>query len=109
MLAGSCALDLGDPHRAPEHFTTAQGAFDTDSFPGGAAIYLARAAQAHLALGDLDAAAVLGTRALHCHTSVNSARGDQTLASLRAKLARYGKISTVREFLEQAPPPPTAS
>ncbi|MBV9012941.1 MAG: hypothetical protein JO272_12990 [Pseudonocardiales bacterium] len=109
MLAGSCALDLGDPRRALEHVATAQGAFDADSFPGDAAIYLARAAQAYLALGDLDAAAALGTQALHCHTSVDSARGDQTLASLHAKLARYGKIPTVREFLEQAPPPSTAS
>lgn len=109
MLAGSCALDLGDPHRALEHFAAAQGVFDTDSFPGGAAIYLARAAQAYLALGDLDAAAVLGTQALHCHTSVDSARGDQALASLHAKLACHGKIPAVREFLEQALLPPTDS
>ncbi len=32
MLAGSCALDLGDPRRALDHFTTAQAAFDTGSF-----------------------------------------------------------------------------
>jgi tetratricopeptide (TPR) repeat protein len=109
MLAGSCALDLGDPRRALYHFTTAQAAFDTDSFPGGAAIYLARAAEAHLALGDLDAAASLGTQALCCHTTVDSARGDQTLTGLRAKLARQGRTPIVREFLEYAAPPPTDS
>ncbi|MGH3896887.1 MAG: hypothetical protein ACRDTA_01285 [Pseudonocardiaceae bacterium] len=109
MLAGSCALDLGDPRRALNHFTTAQAVFDTGSFPGGAAIYLARAAEAHLALGDLDAAAGLGAQALRCHTTIDSARGDQTLTGLRAKLARQGKTPTVREFLEYAPTPPTDS
>ncbi|MGH3874189.1 MAG: hypothetical protein ACRDSR_22255 [Pseudonocardiaceae bacterium] len=104
MLAGSCALDLGDPRRALDHFTTAQTAFDTGSFPGGAAIYLARAAEAHLALGDLDAAAVLGAQALRCHTTIDSARGDQTLTGLRTKLAHHGKTPAVREFLEHAPP-----
>ncbi len=105
MLAGFCALDLGDPRRALHHFTTAQAAFDTGSFPGGAAIYLARAAEAHLALGDLDAAADLDAQALRCHTTIDSARGDQTLTGLRAKLARQGKTPAVREFLEYAPPP----
>jgi len=33
MLAGSCALDLGDPRRALDHFTTAHTAFDTGNFP----------------------------------------------------------------------------
>ncbi|MBV9143591.1 MAG: hypothetical protein JO115_22200 [Pseudonocardiales bacterium] len=109
MLAGSCALDLGDPRRALDHFTTAQTAFDTGSFPGGAAIYLARAAEAHLALGDLDAAAGLGTQALRCHATIDSARGDQTLTSLRTKLAHHGKTLAVREFLDHAPPPTPVS
>ncbi|MGH3977109.1 MAG: hypothetical protein ACRDS9_27930 [Pseudonocardiaceae bacterium] len=107
MLAGSCALDLGDPRRALDHFTTAQTGFDTGRFPGGAAIYLARAAEAHLALGDLDAAAGLGAQALRCHTTIDSARGDQALIGLRTKLAHHGRIPTVREFLEHAPPPQT--
>ncbi|MGH3781152.1 MAG: hypothetical protein ACRDR6_24330 [Pseudonocardiaceae bacterium] len=109
MLAGSCALDLGNPRRALDHFTTAQRAFDTGNFPGGAAIYLARAAEAHLALGELDAAAGLGTQALRCHTTIDSARGDQTLTSLRTKLARQGRTPAVREFLEHAPSPRTGS
>lgn len=109
MLAGSCALDLGDPRRALEHFTTAQTGFDTGNFPGGAAIYLARAAEAHLALGDLEAAADLGAEALRCHTTIDSARGDQTLTNLRAKLARHGHNPAVREFLEHPQPTRTAS
>ena len=109
MLAGSCALDLNDPHRALDHFTTAQTAFDTNSFPGGAAIYLARAAEAHLALGDLDAAAGLGAQALRCHTTIDSARGDHTLTNLRAKLTRHQQNPTVREFLEHSRPAKTAT
>ncbi len=108
MLAGSCALDLGDPRRALDHFTTAHTAFDTGDFPGGAAIYLARAAEAHLALGERDAAAGLGTQALRCHTTIDSARGDQTLTSLRTKLARQGRIPAVGNSSNTLPHPEPA-
>lgn len=103
MLAGSCALDLEDPHRALHHFTTAHATFDTTTYPAGAAIYLARTAQAHLALGDLDAAAHHATRALHCHATIDSARGDDTLITLRNDLAPHRANPAVQDFLNTLP------
>ncbi|MCP2257223.1 hypothetical protein LX15_000908 [Streptoalloteichus tenebrarius] len=103
MLAGSCALDLGDARRAVHHFTTAKDSFDIATYPAGAVIYLARAAEAHLALGDPDAAADLCLQAVRCHDSIDSARADRTLAALRARLARH-RTPVVREFLDQIPP-----
>ena len=105
MLAGSCALDLGDAHRALHHFTTAHTTFDTTTYPAGAAIYLARTAQAHLTLGDLDAAGHHATQALRCHTTIDSARGDETLTTLRDDLTPHQANPAVRGFLDQFPEP----
>lgn len=107
MLAGSCALDLDQPRQALHHFTTAHASFDTLSYPAGAAIYLARTAHAHLALGDLDAAAHHATQALRSHTTTDSARGDHTLAALRDDLAPHHAHPAVHDFLDHFPQPRT--
>jgi hypothetical protein len=105
MLAGSCALDLGEPRRALHHFSTAHASYDTETYPAGAAIYLARTAQAHLALGDLDAAAHHATQALRCHTTIDSARGDTTLTTLRDDLAPHATHPAIHDFLDRFPQP----
>ncbi|MEU2770807.1 hypothetical protein ABZ628_29295 [Streptomyces diastaticus] len=58
QLLGSSALNLGNPRQALKHFQDASTAhhsegeaYDGDAFPRGHAIYLARLAEAHLALG----------------------------------------------------------
>ena len=58
MIAGSSALDLGDPAQAIRCFDAAIAADyrGDDQYPRSHAIYLARAAEAHLRLHDLDAA-----------------------------------------------------
>ncbi|WP_405747565.1 hypothetical protein OG422_30670 [Streptomyces sp. NBC_01525] len=59
QLLGSSALNLGNPKRALAHFleaSDAQEAYNADAFPRGHAIYLSRLAEAHLSLGDVDAA-----------------------------------------------------
>jgi tetratricopeptide (TPR) repeat protein len=105
MLAGSCALDLGEPSRALHHFSTAHTSFDATTYPAGAAIYLARTAQAHLALGDLDAVAHHATQALQCHTTIDSARGDNTLTALRDDLAPHHTHPAIHDFLDHFPQP----
>src|ERR1039457_6337771 len=58
MIAGSSALDLGDPGQAIRCFDAAIAADyrGDDQYPRSHAIYLARAAEAHLVLHDLAAA-----------------------------------------------------
>jgi transcriptional regulator with XRE-family HTH domain len=102
MIAGSCALELGDPAEALRRFDAAIAADyrSDDQYPRSAAIYLARAAEAHLALHDLDATVTRARHAARCLSSVDSARSSSTLASLREKLAVHRASPVVRDFLE---------
>lgn len=107
QLLGSSALNLGDPKRALRHFQqaatsgmTQYDGYDGDSFPRGAAIYEARAAEAHLALNDLDQATRTAHQAVEHMGGVNSARGSTALADLRSKFRRHKTVPVVRHFLE---------
>jgi tetratricopeptide (TPR) repeat protein/transcriptional regulator with XRE-family HTH domain len=102
MIAGSCALDLGDPAEAIRRFDAAIGADyrGDEQYPRSHAIYLARAAEAHLALRDVDAAVSQAIHATRCLGGVDSARSTSTLAGLRAKLADHRDARVVRDFLE---------
>ncbi len=102
MIAGSSALELGDPAEAIRRFDAAISADyrGDDQFPRSHAIYLARAADAYLAMHDLDAAVDQAAHAVRCLHGVDSARSASTLAELRAKLAVHVKSPVVRDFLE---------
>ncbi|MEV5379409.1 hypothetical protein AB0L26_26075 [Streptomyces nondiastaticus] len=90
MLVGSCALNLGRPKEALIQFTAAPttlraaDAYQEDDFPRGAAIYLAREAEARISLDDLDGAVETAHRAVEHMGGVSSARGTSTLDGLRA-------------------------
>ena len=102
MIAGSSALEMNDPSRALVCFNAAVHAdYPGDvQYPRTHTIYLARAAEAHLALHDLDAAVVQARHAARCLGSVDSARSSSTLAGLRRKLAAHTSNPAVREFLQ---------
>jgi hypothetical protein len=106
MLAGSCALNLDRPKEALAQFTAAPAgpqaadAYREDEFPRGAAIYLAREADARISLDDLDGAVETAHRAVEHMGGVSSARGTSTLDDLRSKLATRQDVLLVREFLE---------
>jgi tetratricopeptide (TPR) repeat protein len=103
MIAGSSALDLGDPGQAIRCFDAAIKADyrGDDQYPRSHAIYLARAAEAHLALRDLDTALDRASHALRCLGEVDSARSTSALSRLRARLAPYDAASpAVRDYLE---------
>ncbi|KOG89339.1 hypothetical protein [Streptomyces varsoviensis] len=100
-VAASCALSLGEPGRALEHFYAAlrhEGPYDTTTEARGTGIYLARQAEAHLTLGDLDAA--IAERAIEQLGGADSARGTSTLAELRGQLAIHRKARPVADFLD---------
>ncbi|RKN11058.1 helix-turn-helix domain-containing protein [Streptomyces radicis] len=102
MIAGSAALHLGDPAEALRRFETAvQASYPGDEeYPRSHAIYLSRAAEAHLALHDLDAAVATARHAARCLGSVDSARSASELKGLREKLAPHAGHPAVREFLQ---------
>jgi hypothetical protein len=100
MLAGSSALDLGDPHRALHSFAAAQQAeYSTAGHVRDSLLYLTRTARAHLELGDLDAACATAAEAFHQNTSVNSSRPSDALDDLRTQLAPHRNVRAVRDFL----------
>ncbi|WP_344585882.1 hypothetical protein [Nonomuraea roseoviolacea] len=102
MIAGSSALQLGDPREAIRRFDAAIEAnyAGDDQYPRTHAIYLARAADAHLSLRDLDQAVAAAQHAVRCLGGVDSARSTATLEELRGKLAGYRHVPVVRHFLD---------
>ena len=102
MIAGSAALQLSDPDEALRCFEAAMSAAypGDEEYPRSHAIYLARAAEAHLARGDLDAAVSTARHSARCLGTVDSARSSSELAALRTQLADYVGYRAVREFLE---------
>ncbi|MGI5353607.1 transcriptional regulator [Streptomyces sp. CA-250714] len=103
MLAGSSALDLGDPRRALHSFTTAQQAeYSAAGHVRDGLLYLTRTARAHLELGDIDAACATAAEALQQNSSVNSARPSDALSDLRDQLAPHRDVRAVREFLKMS-------
>ncbi len=103
MIAGSSALDLGDPAEAIRRFDAALNADyrGDDQYPRTHAIYMARAAEAYLALHDLDGALTKASHAVRCMSGVDSARSAATLAGLRIKLKSHTSSVAVRDFLER--------
>lgn len=102
-VAASCALSLGEPTRALEHFDAAlrhDDPYNTSTEARGAGIYLARQAEAHLALGDVDAAVDVAQRAIEQLGGADSARGTSTLADLRGQLTAHRKARPVADFLD---------
>ena len=71
-----------------------------DQYPRSHAIYLARAAEAHLRLHDLDAALDRAAHAVRCLGGVDSARSASAITGLGAKLAPHAASPAVREFLD---------
>ncbi|WP_129838028.1 helix-turn-helix transcriptional regulator [Streptomyces sp. RFCAC02] len=102
MIAGSAALYLGDPAEAVRRFEAAMKASypGDEEYPRSNAIYLARAAEAHLAMRDLDATVAKARHAARCVGSVDSARSASELKRLREKLAPHTSHTGVREFLQ---------
>lgn len=102
MIAGSAALHLGDPAEAVRRFEAAMKASypGDEEYPRSNAIYLARAAEAHLAMHDVDAAVANARHSARCLGSVDSARSASELKGLREKLVPHTSHAAVREFLQ---------
>ena len=104
QAAASAALSLHDPAKALYHFraaTTDHDAHGVEQEARGAAIYLFRQSSAHLELGEPDAAVETAEHAVDLIGGVSSARATNTLAELRADLARHRRTPVVRDFLDK--------
>jgi tetratricopeptide (TPR) repeat protein len=101
MLAGSAALDLGEPAQALTHFHAARSAaYLADGYLRDGALFLARTAEAHLALGDIDQACAVAHDAWQHSTSLDSTRPSSALLSFRTRLKAHTGVPAAREFLD---------
>ena len=103
QFAASSALTLGEPKRALEHFTAAtthHDPYDTTREARGTAIYLARQAEAHLALGDVDSALDVANQVIGTVGGVDSVRATSASNDLRNSLSTHQHIPAIRELLE---------
>ncbi|MFD1935109.1 hypothetical protein ACFSKW_26905 [Nonomuraea mangrovi] len=102
QVAASAALSLGEPRRALAHFDLAvhgHDPYNAAKEARGTAIYLARHAEAYLALDELDAAVETAERALDLMGGVDSARGTSALDELRSGLLHHKDVPVVQSFL----------
>ncbi|GAA3084060.1 tetratricopeptide (TPR) repeat protein [Kribbella aluminosa] len=103
MVSASAALELGDPQQALTHFAAArQGTYSTEGYARDNALYLVRAADAHLRLGDVDSACAVAEEALDQSDSVGSARPASALSDFRAQLKPHREVRSAREFLARS-------
>ncbi len=91
--------DMNQPGPAEAAFAQAHALFDPTS-ERTHALYLTRQAEAHLALGDIDAAAAVSEQAIDQLGGTNSARGTTTRTNLRAQLTAHRQARPVADFLD---------
>lgn len=102
MVSASAALELGDPQQALTYFAAArQGTYSTETTRDNA-LWLVRAADAHLRLGDVDSACAVAEQALDQSDSVGSARPVSALNDFRAQLKPHREVRAAREFLARS-------
>ncbi|WBQ04385.1 hypothetical protein [Kribbella sp. CA-293567] len=102
MIAASSALDLDDPRQALASFAAARdSSYAADGYARDNALFLARSADAHLRLGDVDAACVVASQALDQSDVVDSARPSAALSDFRLSLAPYRATRSAQEFLNR--------
>jgi tetratricopeptide (TPR) repeat protein len=102
MLAGSCALDLGEPARALTYFDAAHDAdYSVGGYVRDQALFLTRRAEALLALGQVEEACATARDAFEQSGGVDSTRPIGAIADFRKRLTERGwSTSAVGEFLE---------
>jgi hypothetical protein len=66
----------------------------------GYALFLTRAADAHLALGNISEACGLARQALAQNTDIGSMRPADAIAAFRRQLQQYQTVPEARDFLE---------
>jgi tetratricopeptide (TPR) repeat protein len=103
MIAASSALELDDPQKALEYFGAARdSAYAADGYARDNALFLVRSAEAHLRLGDVDAACAVAGEALDQIDGVDSARPSGALADFTRQLRPHSSARSAHEFLVRA-------
>lgn len=103
---GSCHLDLGDPTSAAASFTKAWQALNPADHRTRA-LFLSRAATAHVKQGDVEAGAATAHEALDLAATIQSARLDNHVASMIHGLHQAADSPYARDVVERHAAMPT--
>jgi tetratricopeptide (TPR) repeat protein len=103
MTAASSALELKNPRQALASFAAArENSYAADGYARDNALFLVRSADAHLRLGDVDAACAAASQALDQSDGIDSARPSGALSDFRKALASYGSARSAQGFLARS-------
>jgi tetratricopeptide (TPR) repeat protein len=103
MIAASSALELDDPQKALEYFGAARDSeYAAAGYTRDNALFLVRSAEAHLRLGDVDAACAVAGEALDQIDGVDSARPSGALSDFTKQLRPHSSARSAHEFLVRA-------
>jgi hypothetical protein len=103
MIAASSALELDDPGKALEYFAAARDSqYAADGYARDNALYLVRSAEAHLRLGDVDAACEVAGKVLDQIDSVDATRPSGALADFTKQLQPHHAARSAQQFLTRA-------
>ncbi|MEO3976899.1 transcriptional regulator [Streptomyces sp. CAU 1734] len=103
QVAASTALTLKTPKKALTHFDAAfthHDPYDLERELRGTVIYQGRRTEAHIALGDIDAALDTGHQILTTIDGIDSARSTAALHQVRDHLNPHQHIPAVADFLQ---------
>ncbi|GAA3537454.1 hypothetical protein GCM10022235_01140 [Kribbella ginsengisoli] len=103
MTAASAALELENPRQALASFAAArENSYAADGYARDNALFLVRSADAHLRLGDVDAACAAASQALAQSDGVDSSRPAGALDDFRKSLASYRTTRSAQDFLARS-------
>jgi hypothetical protein len=103
MTAASSALELENPRQALVSFAAArENSYASEGYARDNALFLVRSADAHLRLGDVDAACAAAAEALDQSDGVDSARPSGALNDFRKALASYRSTRSAQAFLARS-------
>ncbi|GII22840.1 helix-turn-helix domain-containing protein [Planosporangium mesophilum] len=100
---GHCFAALGRGDLATR-FAVRSLEMDGQAYARGRQFNLALLAVAHLHSGDPEQAGVMGLQAVEAAVGLRSRRAHDYLADLARRLAPYGDVAAVREFIERVRP-----
>ncbi|UYB40930.1 helix-turn-helix domain-containing protein [Streptomyces sp. Je 1-4] len=98
--AGSCYLDLGEPQKAVTSFTQAHDSLNP-SDQRTRALFLSRAASAHVRQGDAEAGCDTAHRALDLAEQLQSARLNEHVESMLSDLEAVGDATYAQDLLDR--------
>ena len=101
VMAARCMVEIGRPERAVDLLTGVLDRYNPNK-TRELALYTSTLAEAHLDARNIDEAAAAALRTMELTGRTSSARTDERVQNLTARLQEFDSVPTVRHFLDAA-------